>query len=109
MSIFKAQEAAQEAKDMAAYAATMHEDFQFIMHLDNSTMNKEKTMEMFTFMMNSDDFVTHDSRCLYENDEAMVTHGVMSFPDGTKESVLAFMQIKDGQVIRMETGATLLP
>ena len=109
MSIFKAQEAAQEAKDMEAYAATMHEDFQFIMHLDNSTMDKEKTMEMFTFMMNSDDFVTHDSGCLYENDEAMVTHGVMSFPDGTKESVLAFMQIKDGQVIRMETGATLLP
>ena len=109
MSIFKTQEAAQEAKDMEAYAATMHEDFQFIMHLDNSTMDKEKTMEMFTLMMNSDDFVTHDSRCLYENDEAMVTHGVMSFPDGTKESVLAFMQIKDGQVIRMETGATLLP
>ena len=109
MSIFKTQEAAQEAKDMEAYAATMHEDFQFIMHLDNSTMDKEKTMEMFTFMMNSDDFVTYDSRCLYENDEAMVTHGVMSFPDGTKESVLAFMQIKDGQVIRMETGATLLP
>ena len=109
MSIFKAQEAAQEAQDMEAYAATMHEDFQFIMHLDNSTMDKEKTMEMFTFMMSSDDFVTHDSRCLYENDEAMVTHGVMSFPDGTKESVLAFMQIKDGQVIRMETGATLLP
>ncbi|MBT5548766.1 MAG: nuclear transport factor 2 family protein [Gammaproteobacteria bacterium] len=109
MSIFKTQEAAQEAKDMEAYAATMHEDFQFIMHLDNSTMDKEKTLEMFAFMMNSDDFVTHDSRCLYENDEAMVTHGVMSFPDGTKESVLAFMQIKDGQVIRMETGATLLP
>jgi hypothetical protein len=109
MSIFKAQEAAQEAQDMEAYAATMHEDFQFIMHLDNSTMDKEKTMEMFTFMMSSDDFVTHDSRCLYENDEAMVTQGIMSFPDGTKESVLAFMQIKDGQVIRMETGATLLP
>ncbi|MDC1447900.1 nuclear transport factor 2 family protein [Candidatus Thioglobus sp.] len=109
MSIFKAQEAAQEAQDMEAYAATMHKDFQFIMHLDNSTMDKEKTMEMFTFMMSSDDFVTHDSRCLYENDEAMVTHGIMSFPDGTKESVLAFMQIKDGQVIRMETGATLLP
>ena len=27
MSIFKTQEAAQEAKDMEAYAATMHEDF----------------------------------------------------------------------------------
>ena len=57
-------------------------------------------MEMFTFMMNSDDFVTHESRCLYESSEAMVTHGVMSFPDGTREAVLAFHEIKDGQVIR---------
>tara|TARA_B110000967_G_C18825859_1_gene531334 strand:- start:730 stop:1059 length:330 start_codon:yes stop_codon:yes gene_type:complete len=109
MSIFKAQEAAQEANNMEAYAATMHKDFQFIMHLDNSKKNKEESMEMFTYMMNSDDFITHNSRCLYENDEAMVTHSVMSFADGTKEAVLAFMQIKDGQVIRMETGATLLP
>ena len=109
MSIFEAQEAAQESNDMEAYAATLHDDYQFIMHLDNSSMNKEKAMEMFTFMMNSVDFVTHESRCLYENDEAMVTHGVMSFPDGTREAVLAFHQIKDGQVILMETGATLLP
>ena len=108
MSIFKAQEAAQEAKDMEAYASTIHEDFQFIMHLDNTKKNKEESMEMFTFMMNSDDFVTHDSRCLYENDEAMVTHGVMSFPDGTREAVLAFHKIKDGKVILMETGATPL-
>ena len=35
-----------------------------------------------------------------KDDEAMVTHGVMSFPDGTREAVLAFHQIKDGQVIR---------
>ena len=60
-------------------------------------------------MMNNADFVTHESRCLYENDEAMVTHGVMSFPDGTREAVLAYNQIKDGKVIRLETGATLLP
>ena len=109
MSIFEKQEIAMENKDLENYATTMHDDFEFIMHLDSSKKNKEEAMEMFTFMVNSDDFVTHDSRCLYENDEAMVTHGVMSFPDGTKESVLAFMQIKDGQVIRMETGATLLP
>ena len=109
MSIYEAQEAAQKNKDIEAYAATMHDDFEFIMHLDNSKMNKEQTMEMFSFMMNSNDFVTHESRCLYENDEAMVTHGVMSFPDGTREAVLAFHQIQDGQIIRMETGATLLP
>ena len=109
MSIYEAQEVSRENNDMEAYAATLHDDFEFIMHLDNSKMNKEQTMEMFTFMISSDDFVTHESRCLYESDEAMVTHGVMSFPDGTRESVLAFHQKKDGKVIRMETGATVLP
>ena len=64
---------------------------------------------VFSFMMNNADFVNHESRCLYENDEAMVTHAVMSFPDGTREAVLAYNQIKDGKVIRLETGATLLP
>jgi hypothetical protein len=38
----------------------------------------------------------------------MVTHAVMSFPDGTREAVLAFHKIQDGKVIRMETGATPL-
>ena len=109
MSIFETQEAARENNDIKAYAETMHDDFEFIMHLDNSKMNKEQTMEMFSFMMNNADFVTHESRCLYENDEAMVTHAVMSFPDGTREAVLAYNQIKDGKVIRLETGATLLP
>ena len=71
-------------------------------------MDKEKSMEMFSFLMTSDDFVTHESRCLYENDEVMVTHAIMGFPDGTREAVLAFHQLKDGKIIRMETGATLL-
>ena len=109
MSIFEIHTEARSNKDIDAYAATLHEDYEFISHMDGMTMNKEKAMEMFSFLVQSDDFVTHDPRCLYENDEAMVTHGVMSFPDGTREAVLTFHQIKDGQVIRMETGATLLP
>ena len=108
MSIFEIQEAAQKNNDIEAYAATIQDDFEFIMHLDNSKMNKEQSMEMFSFMLNNADFVTHESRCLYENDEVMVSHAVMSFPDGTRESVLAYNQIKDGKVIRLETGATLL-
>ena len=53
MSIFKIQEAAQKNNDIEAYAATLHDDYEFIMHLDNSKLNKEKAMEMFSFMMNS--------------------------------------------------------
>ena len=108
MSIYKTQETARENKDMEAYAATLHDDYEFISHMDGMTINREKAIEMFTFLLNNDDFVTHDPRCLFENDEAMVTHGVMSFPDGTREAVLAFHKIQDGKVIRMETGATPL-
>ena len=108
MSIFETHEEATKNKDIAAYAETLHDDYQFISHMDGMTMDKDKSMEMFSFLMTSDDFVTHESRCLYENDEVMVTHAIMGFPDGTREAVLAFHQLKDGKIIRMETGATLL-
>ena len=108
MSIFETHEEATKNKDIDAYAETLHDDYQFISHMDGMTMDKEKSMEMFSFLMTSDDFVTHESRCLYENDEVMVTHAIMGFPDGTREAVLAFHQLKNGKIIRMETGATLL-
>jgi len=108
MSIYKTQETARKNLDIEAYAATLHDDYEFISHMDGMVMNKEKAMEMFSYLMDNDTFVTHEPRCLFENDEAMVTHGVMSFPDGTREAVLAFHKIQDGKVIRMETGATPL-
>ncbi len=108
MSIYKTQETARKNLDREAYAATLHDDSEFISQMDGMVMNKEKVMEMFSYLMDNDTFVTHEPRCLFENDEAMVTHGVMSFPDGTREAVLAFHKIQDGKVIRMETGATPL-
>ena len=51
MSVYAAQEAAREANDMEAYAATLHDDYQFIMHLDNSKKNKEEAMEYFNSLI----------------------------------------------------------
>ena len=39
MSIYKAQEAARKNNDMEAYAATLHDDYEFIMHLDLSLIH----------------------------------------------------------------------
>ncbi len=47
-------------------------------------------------------------RCIYENDDILVEHFVMRFPDGTRESVLVVNTLENGQVIRQETGATLM-
>jgi hypothetical protein len=38
----------------------------------------------------------------------MIEHLIMSYPDNTREAVLVFNELKDGKVIRTETGATLL-
>ena len=61
---------------------------------------------MLTQMMQSDSLQFNDQRCLYENDEIMVEHSFMKFPDGTSEAVLVVNHIKDGKIIRVETGAT---
>ena len=36
----------------------------------------------------------------------MVDHSFMSYPDDTREAVMLVAMIKDGKIIKMETGAT---
>ena len=44
-------------------------------------------------------------RVIYENEEIGVTHEFLSFQSG-KEAVLCAWSIKNGKIIRIETGAT---
>ena len=63
---------------------------------------------MVTGMMGNDKFVQESSRLVYENEEIMVDHSFMSYPDDTREAVMLVAMIKDGKIIKMETGATSL-
>ncbi|NCX08470.1 MAG: hypothetical protein EBW37_10995 [Rhodobacteraceae bacterium] len=47
-------------------------------------------------------------RCLYENDDVLVMHFFMTFPNGTRDAVLYFIQKEDGLMRRIETGSTPL-
>ena len=38
-----------------------------------------------------------NTRCLYENDDILVYHNFGTFPDGTKESIIAVHTLKDGK------------
>jgi hypothetical protein len=108
MSIYEQRNKAIEANDADLFNDTLHDDFIFVSHLDGSSMNRSEAAEMFTGMMTNDSFEIHNMRCLYENSDVLVDHAVYSFPDNTKEAVLAYHEIKNGKVIRTETGATLL-
>ena len=51
--------------------------------------------------------VTYNNyRVIYENDEIVVTHRFIDFQSGDREAVLGVMILKNGKVMKMETGAT---
>ena len=47
-------------------------------------------------------------RCIYENDDVLVEHSLMDFPDGSREAVMGVHVKKDGLIFKTETGATLI-
>lgn len=95
-------------RDVDAYQDMLHEDFTVVFHKSGNSFGKEDWIEMVREMMANDRFVQESSRCIYENDEIIVEHSFMSYPDDTREAVMLVAMLKDGKVIRMETGATAL-
>jgi len=106
MSVYAKWSAALQARDAEGLNACLHEDFVFVRHQSGTTMNKTEMAEMMRAFMSSDSVVVHSQRCLYENDEVMVEHSVMDFPDGSREAIVGVNHLKDGLIVHTETGAT---
>ena len=106
MSLYSKVKAAQDAKDMEAYLACLHDDFIFVRHQSGTEISKTDWIPILTTMMESDALEFSKQRCLYENEDIMVEHSFMKFPDGSSEAVLVVNHLQDGKIIRAETGAT---
>jgi hypothetical protein len=74
----------------------------------HNTLERLTILEMGEKMMSNKALTFNNSRCIYENDDILVEHSVMGFPDGTREAVLVVHTKKEGKIIRTETGATPL-
>ena len=108
MAIYEQLNATMADRDTKAYLDLLHEDCVFVFHKSGNEFSKSEWAEMVTGMMANDKFVQESSRCVYENDDILVSHGLMSYPDGSREAVMLVAMLKDGKIIRMETGATTL-
>jgi ketosteroid isomerase-like protein len=108
MSIYEKLDAAMENNDAKAYAALLHDDFTFVRHATNTAMTKSEWVNVINNMMDSGKVTRSNSRCIYENDDILVSHSMVSFPDGTSEAVLVCFSLRDGKIVRSETGATPL-
>ena len=106
MSLYEKMKAASDNRDVEAWLDCIHDDFVFVRHQTGAEMSKEEWTPMVTAMMQSDQLEIKNQRCIYENEEILVTHSMMDFPDGTSEAVMVVNKLKDGKVRRVETGAT---
>ena len=84
-------------RDTNAYKELLHEDCVFVFHKSGNEFGKTEWISMVEGMMGNEKFVNESTRCVYENDEIMVQHMFMSYPDDTKEAVMAVAMIKDGK------------
>ena len=106
MSLYEKMKTASENRDVDAYLECIHDDFVFVRHQSGTELSKGEWTPMLTAMMQNDKLEINDQRCIYENNEILVTHSMMNFPDGTSEAVMLVNLLKDGKVVRVETGAT---
>jgi hypothetical protein len=104
MSIYQVVKSAMQDPD--PYIALLDEDFRFVRHQSGTTLDKTAMATLVRGMVATGRIAVHDHRCLYENDDILVEHSFMDFPDGTREAVLHVHMLKDGKIIRTETGAT---
>ncbi len=108
MGVYELLTKAIEEREAKHYTEALHDDYEFVRHQTGTTMNKQQMSEMMSNMMANTEVVVNNSRCIYENDEILVEHSVMDFPDGSREAVMSVHTKKDGKIVRTETGATLL-
>ena len=98
---------AYDHRDRAAFEDLIDEDFVYLRHQSGKDIPKEEMVNIWT--SDGPRPERRDYRIVYENEEICVSHQFIDFPSGDKESVMVVMLLKDGRLIRMETGATPLP
>ena len=97
---------AQEKQDLNAYNEVLSEDYYWVRHSTDEHIPRD---ELSKWLISDDSPKTESSRIIYEDDEIGVAHYFISFKDGSRQAVLVVYIIKDGKIIRSETGATNMP
>ena len=106
MSVIQKLIDAQDKKDLKAYNEVVSEDYVWVKHSTGEEIPRD---ELSKWLISPDAPKTESCRIIYENNEIGVVHYFISFKDGSRQAVLVVYIIKDGKIIRSETGATNMP
>ncbi len=86
-----------EKRDFDEVMKFYHPDYSFVRHQTNKVMNLSEWSPLMKSMLENNKLEMISSKCCYENDDILVVHNMMSFPDRSKEAVLACFLKKDGK------------
>ena len=100
MSFFDKWETALGNKNLESMMELMHPEWTMIMHSTGKIMNREEYKQTIGQVILSGKLVRNDVRCIYENDDVMVEHAMVTFPSGSTDAVLVVMILKDEKVFR---------
>ncbi len=106
MSVIKKLWEAEENKDLDQFNDVMSENFIWVRHSTGEEIGRDV---LATWFMSEDAPKSENNRIIYENDEIGVAHSFVTFKDGSRQAVMVVYTIKDGKIIRSETGATDMP
>ena len=106
MSVIQKLIDAQDNHDLKAYNEVVSEDYVWVKHSTGEEIPRD---ELSKWLISPDAPKSENASIIYENDEIGVAHYFVSFKDGSRQAVLVVYTIKDGKIIRSETGATTMP
>ena len=108
MSLFEKYTKAWNEKDITSFVECHHDDYELVIHSTGEVKKMEDIDwdKMMEWMVAAN---VEKHRCIYENDDIIVEHQIISYGSGDREALMLVHQLKDGLMWRTESGATPLP
>lgn len=106
MKIYPEMAEAMHADDVERYVALLHEDFQYVRHKSNDSLNRDQISDLLTKVWANGNRTIEDMRCLYENDDILVVHTRLAFKSGSREGAMIVHLKEAGKVIKIESGVS---
>ena len=95
-------------RDIEAFNRCYHDDWEFKFHSSGRIVRRGDNTDEQT-LKRWDTFKVENDRCLYENEDILVTHSIVHFQNGSTDAVMMVHMKKDGLLWRTETGSTPMP
>ena len=108
MSLYEKYTVAWNERDIPAYLELHNDDYEMTFHSTGEVQKREDFAydEWADWMIASE---IEQRRCLYENEDLLVEHQIITYSSGDREALMLVHLLKNGLLWRTESGATPLP